>query len=166
MSPKSFRKNVLVWRREMLLIALKTLNNEHDAEDVIQEVFLKLWVARASLHKIEKIEAYLTTMVKNRCLDKIKLKKQNVDVAEVPIVSGQTFEEDFQNKETVEIIAYLIEQLPELQKMMIKMHDMDGYTTVEIAKNTGTSVEAIRMNLSRARKRVRDMYQQYLDHEK
>ncbi len=166
MSPKSFRKNVLVWRRKMLLIALKTLNNEHDAEDVIQEVFLKLWVARASLHKIEKIEAYLTTMVKNRCLDKIKLKKQNVDVTEVPIVSGQTFEEDFQNKETVEIIAYLIEQLPELQKIMIKMHDMDGYTTAEIAKNTGTSVEAIRMNLSRARKRVRDMYQQYLDHEK
>ncbi|PIF02516.1 MAG: RNA polymerase subunit sigma-70 [Paludibacter sp.] len=165
MKQKVFRKNVLILRDKMLHIALRILNKEQDAEDVVQEVFLKLWMTKDALAGVENIEAYVTTMTKNACFDKIKLKKQNVDITNLVYQKARCLEKDIDTREAVNIIKVIIDELPDLQRLIITMHDMEDYTTKEVAKNIGSSIDAVRMNLSRARKRVRDIYQSYLNYE-
>ncbi len=165
MKQKVFRKKILILRDKMLQLALRILNEEQDAEDVVQEVFLKLWITKNSLVDIQSIEAYITTMTKNACFDKIKLKKHNVDIAALVSQKTRCLEQEMDNKEAVNIIKVIIDELPELQRLIITMHDVEDYSTKEIAKNTGSTINAVRMNLSRARKRVRDIYQSYLKNE-
>ncbi len=165
MRQRVFRKDVLILRDKMLHIALRILKDEQDAEDVVQEVFLKLWTTRSALSDIENLEAYVTTMTKNACFDKIKLKKQNVDTTVLICQKAKCLEQELDNREAVNIIKLIIDELPDLQRLIITMHDVEDYTTKEVAKNIGANIDAVRMNLSRARKRVRDIYQNYLKNE-
>ncbi len=166
MNQKWFKKGILAWREKMLHLAFQILNNREDAEDVVQEVFLKLWMTPSALSDIDKPEAYLTTMIKNKCFDHIKLKKTNEALTEQTWHISQSLEQQLEHQEACDIIGIIIEQLPELQKMMIRLHDIDHYTSQEIANNIGCKIDAVRMNLSRARKKVRELYQNYLDNEK
>ena len=63
-----------------------------------------------------------------------------------------------EQQDTVEVIRRIIEKLPTLQQSIIRMKDVEGYELFEIAEITGTQVEAVRVNLSRARKKVREQF--------
>ncbi len=165
MNRNIFIKRISGLRNNMLQVASRLLKNEEDAEDIVQEVFLKLWTIRDRLSDIENVEGYITQMTKNLSLDKLRLKRQTEDITGTN-TSSQSLEKQLENRETVNLIGVIIDNLPTLQKMIIKMHDMEEYETEEIAKITGASVGAIRMNLSRARKKVRDVYLKHLNYEK
>lgn len=162
-----YRQHILVLRDKMLNLALKYLGERDDAEDVVQEVLLKLWHTKEQLKSVDNPEAYAMTMTKNRCLDMLKNNKKFQD-AEIPNVISQadTPSEATENREAVAIIGKIIETLPDLQRMIITMKDVEDYDMKEIADITGTSVEAVRMNLSRARKKIKEIYLTYLNYEK
>ncbi len=167
MSRKFFIKNISVLRKTMLLVASRFLTKEEDAEDVVQEVLLKLWTMKDRLSDIENIEGYATQMTKNLSLDRLRLQKHTEDITDSISFNYSTgIEKQLEHREAIDVIEVIIERLPTLQQMIIKMHDIEEYDTLEIAKITGSSADAIRMNLSRARKKVREMYLYYLNHEK
>lgn len=72
MNAERFKAEVLPIRDKLFRTARRMLEDEADAEDALQEVFLKLWQMRENLDRYDSLEAFATTMTKNRCVDMIR----------------------------------------------------------------------------------------------
>ncbi len=160
MELEAFKITVVPLRERLTHIACRLLENEADAEDVVQEIFLKLWHIRDTLDAYKSVEALAVTMTKNLALDKLKGRKTYGDETELLRLDSGTRNpaEQLEATDAVTLIRRLIEQLPSLQQTIIRMKDVEGYELNEIAEITGTQVEAVRSNLSRARKKIREQY--------
>lgn len=161
MLAKDFKTEILPLSKKLLRFAAHFLKDEDMARDVIQDIFLKLWQKRETLEGVENIEAFAMRMTRNKCLDVIrasktipidaetdrKLKENTVDVhskVELSESAGQ--------------IKMLINKLPDLQRTVMHLRDIEQFSYEEIAETTKLKVNAIRVNLSRARKKVRDEF--------
>lgn len=115
---------------------------------------------RDALDQYRSVEALAVTMTKNLTLDKIKLRKPQGDEQDLLRIETETRNPALllEQQDAVACIRRLIEQLPTLQQTIIRMKDVEGYELAEIAAITGTQIEAVRSNLSRARKKVREHY--------
>jgi len=161
MVARDFKTAVLPVSKKLLRFATHFLKNEDEARDVVQDVFLKLWQKRDSLNEIENVEAFAMRMTRNRCLDIIranrvvpidaetdrKIKEESVDVHSQVELS-----------ESAKQIKILINKLPDLQRTVMHMRDIEQLEYEEIAERTELKVNAIRVNLSRARQKVRDEF--------
>lgn len=160
MSQEIYKQVILPIRFQLLNIARKMLENEQEAEDAVQEVLLKLWHKADMLGKYDSPSAVAVTAVKNHCLDKIKLQKRVETLTKTDEfhISADNPHLQLERKNSEEILMHIINNLPKLQQMIIKMKDVEHYEVEEIAEITGTNTEAVRVNLSRARKKVREEY--------
>lgn len=160
MSQERFKAEILPIRDKLFHIAQKILVEEEDAEDAVQEVLLKLWHTRDSLDRYDSAAAFATTVTKNHCLDKLRVKKQTDSLDDIHHMREANDNPYLQleRKNTEEVLKRIIEQLPQLQQAIIRMKDIEEYEVEEIAEITGTKVDAVRVNLSRARKKVREEY--------
>ncbi len=160
MSREIYRQYILPSRNILFGIAAKMLGNEQDAEDAVQEVLLKLWLISDSLGKYENPSAMAVTSIKNHCLDKLKtIKREETMPSDTELQTNTDNPYSMlERKNTEEILMYIINKLPKLQQLIITMKDVKDYETEEIASIIGTTEEAVRMNLSRARKKVREEY--------
>ncbi|GHU57143.1 DNA-directed RNA polymerase sigma-70 factor [Bacteroidia bacterium] len=160
MELEKFKITVIPLREKLLNISLKLLDEKADAEDVVQEAFLKLWHIRDKLDAYQSIEALAVMITKNLALDKLKLQKPMVDESDIHLRDTGTKNphELLELQDAVACIRRLIEQLPFLQQTIIRMKDVEGYELVEIAEIVGTQPEAVRVNLSRARKKIREQF--------
>lgn len=150
---------VLPLRKKLLELARRLTEDDDDAEDVVQEVLLKLWSRRVELEQCQSIEAFAMTTTRNACIDLMRTRhKPDAPLSDVSDADGQTPESLLEAKDEVRRVADIIASLPPLQQAIMRMKDIEGYETEEIAQLTGCNAEAIRSNLSRARKRVRDIY--------
>lgn len=161
MVDSDFKTRVLPVSKKLLRFAVQFLKDEDEAKDVVQDVFLKLWQKKEELDRIENMEAFTMRMTRNRCLDILrankvvpidaetdrKMKQETIDVhaqIELSEAAGQ--------------VKMLIEQLPDVQRNVMHLRDIEQLEYEEIAERTGLQVNAIRVNLSRARKKVRDEF--------
>lgn len=159
MSSKRFKQEIVPLRQQLFRLSLKMLGDEQDAEDAVQESLLKLWHVRDTLVSYDSPGAFATTVTKNTCLDKIRLRKQTKTVDDYFIVSDSDNPQlQLERQDTNKLIRMIIQTLPPLQQQIITMKDVEEYETEEIAEITGTTIEAVRTNLSRARKKVREEY--------
>ena len=148
MELKQFKISVLPLRNKLLNYARKLTESPDDAEDAVQEVLLKLWNKRLELEKYRNIEAFAR------------------HTASVPLeyvqdaTPGGTPERLLEIKDEIRLMHEIINSLPSLQRTIMRMKDIEEYETEEIADITGCNPEAIRSNLSRARKKVREIYLQ------
>lgn len=161
MVTSDFKTKVLPVSKKILLFARHFLKDEEGAHDVVQDVFLKLWQKKDELDKIENMEAFAMRMTRNRCLD-IKRAGKTVPMdAETDRLMRQASTDvhsQIELGESAKQIKDLIRQLPEIQRRIMQMRDLEQLEFEEIAEFTGLQVNAIRVNLSRARKKVRDQY--------
>jgi len=160
MSQELFKAEILPIRDRLFHVAKKILVEEQEAEDAVQEVLLKLWHTSDSLDKYENPAAFATTVTKNLCLDRLKVKNRQESLDETYYLRAGTDNPYMQleRKNSEEVLKEIIDSLPQLQQIIIKMKDVEEYEVEEIAEITGTKVEAVRVNLSRARKKVREEY--------
>ncbi|MGI6321833.1 MAG: RNA polymerase sigma factor [Bacteroidales bacterium] len=159
MSLERFKKEILPLRQQLFLLSLKMLGDKQDAEDAVQEALLKMWRVRDTLKSYDTPGAFATTVTKNTCLDKIRLRKQTKTIDEyITLSDGDNPQLQLERQDTNKLIRMIIQTLPSLQQQIIMMKDIDEYETGEIAEITGTTIEAVRTNLSRARKKVREEY--------
>ena len=166
MDAKEFKERVLPVSHKIFRYAHRMLGQEHDAEDVVQEIWLKLWDKREQIGNIRSVEAFAFRMTRNLCLDKIKLKKPTYydDREEGAYRYEETDqspdpEHSLELKDTMERVNQIIGRLPEQQQTLLQMRDVEGLEYEEIADITGLEINAIRVNLSRARKKVRETIQ-------
>ena len=160
MSQERFKAEILPLREKLFHSAQRILVEEQEAEDAVQEVLLKLWHTRDSLGNYDSPAAYATTVTKNHCLDRLKVKNRQepLDDSYLGLAAIENPYLLLERKNTNEILHKIIETLPPLQQATIKMKDIEEFEVEEIAEITGTTVEAVRVNLSRARKKVREEY--------
>ena len=160
MELKQFKISVLPLRNKLLNYARKLTESPDDAEDAVQEVLLKLWNKRLELEQYRSIEAFAMTLTHNICIDMWRCKRNDtlsLDIGQAASPTG-TPERLLEIKDEIRLMHEIIDSLPNLQRTIMRMKDIEGYETDEIAEITGCGPEAIRSNLSRARKKVRDVY--------
>lgn len=160
MSQELFKAEILPIRDKLLNHAQKFMHDEQDAEDAVQEVLLKLWYIRNNLGDYDNVAAFATTVIKNHCLDRLKVKNRTEALDESHLTRAGTDNPhtELEHKSSEELIQRIVKTLPALQQAIIRMKDMEEYEIDEIAEITGTKAEAVRVNLSRARKKVREEY--------
>lgn len=160
MELETFKSTVLPLRDKLLKYSVKLTDDGADAEDIVQEAFLKLWYIRDRLDGYQSVEALSVQVVKNLCLDKLRSKRMDrmPENSESILADTVTPEQLLEQHDAVAIIGRLIQQLPTLQQCIIRMKDVEGYKLSEIAQITGTQIESVRVNLSRARKKVREQF--------
>ena len=168
MELKQFKIAVLPLRDKLLNYARKLTDDHSDAEDAVQEVMLKLWNLRLKLDEYHSIEALAMTMTHHTCMDIWRGKHtDNLSLDSVQAASpSATPERLLEEKDEFRLMREIIDSLPSLQRTIIQMKDVQEYETDEIAEITGCNPEAIRSNLSRARKKVRDIYLQTIQERK
>jgi RNA polymerase sigma-70 factor, ECF subfamily len=155
MTKEEFQKEVIPLGDKMYRIAFRLLGNSESAKDILQELFLKLWEMRAELHKLSSIDAFACTVIKNKCLDKLRLQKTNVDV-EILKTQGDNPEMAFDQSEGISEVRKVIQLLPEKQRLIMQLRDIDYCSFDEIALLLDTSVNNVRVQLCSARKWVKD----------
>jgi RNA polymerase sigma-70 factor (ECF subfamily) len=148
-------------------LAKRLLNNTPDAEDAVQEVFLRLWTKREVLMEYRSIEAFALTVTKNLCLDRMKSKGYKLDeLTENHEKMGDTNPyKKLELADSFDKIQMIIQTLPEQQRMIIHLRDIEEYDLDEIAEIMELNMNTVRVNLSRARKKVREMLTKTYDYE-
>lgn len=160
MNAERFKAEVLPIRDKLFRTARRLLEDEADAEDALQEVFLKLWQMRDRLDQYDSLEAFAMTMTKNLCVDVIR-KRGREGPIEDELYRRAGPDDPYlrlERKSNEELIRLIIDHLPTLQQAVLRMKDIEEYELEEIAALTGSTNEAIRVNLSRARKKVREEF--------
>jgi len=159
MTRKEFESDILPLSRTLYRYAFRFLSNKEDAEDAVQEIFLKLWKMRDKLSDYRNIQAFTITVTRNHCLDRLRKKKMDyiIDNGNDDIrTSDMNFETRMENSEKFRIILEIIETLPENYRSVIQLRDIEGYEYEELAEKLDLDIGNLRVTLSRARKMVRD----------
>lgn len=163
MNQETFKNTVFVLKDKLYRFANRFLEESDDAYDLVQEVMLKLWEQRGQLTQLNSIEAFAMQMVRNMAYNKIdKLGRQAKYLQQLPA--------DIQQEQypslTKELILKMIDQLPEKQRLVMYLRDIEEYEIVDIAEVAGLEENAVRVNLSRARMTVRLNLTKVFDYEK
>lgn len=160
MMPASlFKQLLLPLYPRLQRVALRLLGNVEDAEDMVQEVYMKLWSKRDALPDVQDVEAYCVTLTKNMCIDRLRMaevEKEDVDEMPTMLAATDDVEVQVERRDAVEQVKQIIETLPEHQQQVITLRDMEDCSFEEIVEQTGLTAVNIRMLLSRARKTIRE----------
>jgi len=159
MEHEQFKRITLPLRGKLMSCAEHILNNKEDAEDVVQETYYKLWFMRDELSQVQSVSALSLTMAKNLSLNMLKRRnREDYDLEDVFVSEEYSPYRITEQNDEAALLHRLIDRLPEMQRNILIMKHIEGIEIEEIASIAGCSPEAVRMNLSRARKKLRDWY--------
>ena len=162
MSEKEFENIVLKSARRLYSVAFRILRTKEDAEDAVQETYLKLWRMRTGLEQYDNIEALSVTIVRNHCLDIIRKRKPEIAACNDSVgLTSDAFPTPFEvirGAETAETIESILDSMPSNYSEIIRMRDIEGQDYEQIAAALRQSVNNVRVTVSRARKMLRDEY--------
>ena len=130
----------------------KMLSDAEAAEDALQDAFVRLW-GRYQVRSEREAEALLTRTVRNVSIDQLRKRKTVPLMADLPEEVGENREALFRRVEEMVDTA-----LTDLQKRIIQRHEYECVTLEKIAEELGMQPPAVRMQLSRARKTIREQY--------
>ena len=165
----SFQNDILPLKNELYRLALRITLNPAEAEDVVQDTMIKVWNRREQWDEIESIEAFCLTICRNLSLDRMrKLENQNQSLEEGEHDSpdpsyASNPEEQAMQRDRVELIRRLINELPEKQRSAMHLREFEGKSYKEIASIMAISEEQVKVNIFRARQAIR---QKYIESEK
>ncbi|APY01475.1 RNA polymerase sigma factor [Lacinutrix venerupis] len=158
MTQLEFLNVVTPFKDKVFRLAKRLLVSREEAEDATQEVLIKLWKNKAKIKDYKNVEAFSMTMTKNFCFDKLKSKQaQNLK-----IVHNNYQDHNVSLQKAVELndslnwVEKIMQELPEQQKMVVQLRDIEQYDFKDIAKMLDMNETAIRVALSRARKTIRE----------
>jgi len=163
MNQEIFKKTVFVFKDKMYRFAKSLLIDTDDAYDLVQEVMMKLWQMRDELLVIANKEAFAMRCVRNEAMNRLKHAKV-VQLHQHTLTEGVV--QEHYPALTKELIQRLIAALPEKQKMVMHLRDIEEYEIAEICETLDLEESAVRVNLTRARQRIKGQLQKIFDYEK
>ena len=159
MEQKEFETLIRRIRPRLHHEALRLLCDSDEAEDATQDAVLKLWSMRQQLEAYRSVEALAVVMVRRRALSRHRaVSIPLADWREAEASGDETPETTLISREEEAKLMRLIATLPDAQQTVLRMKHIDGLDTSEIARITGSSEEAVRQNLSRARRRIMQLF--------
>ena len=158
MNQNEFVQLTTPFKDKVFRLAKRLLTSTEEAEDATQEVLVKLWSKNGSLDGFNSVEAFAMTMAKNYCLDQLKSKRAgNLKIVHTNFTDREPgLDKKVEDSDSLNWVERIINQLPEQQRLLIQMRDIEQYEFAEIAKITEMNETAIRVALSRARKTIRE----------
>ena len=134
----SFRNDVLPLKNKLFRLALRITLNREEAEDVVQDTMIKVWNAHERWQDLESIEAFSLTIARNLSLDRIKKKENQNDSIENEKIeqpdTASTPSERMIQKDKLDIVRKMIDELPEKQRSCLQLRDIEGKAYREIAE--------------------------------
>ena len=158
MKKLSFRDDVLPLKDKIFRLALRITLSRAEAEDIVQDVLIKVWNRRDDLAEVDSIEAHSLTVCRNLSLDRLQRKENdNVNLDDAPPTEADDAPPDLQmiRNERIDNIKRLIERLPIPQRAAMQLRDMEGKTYKVISAITGQTEEQVKVNIFRARQYIR-----------
>ena len=159
MQASDFKQLFLPCHRKLFSVAYRLMSNAQAAEDMVQETFLKLWMQRDKIEKVDNPEAYSITVLRRIFYDKMRerhLQQVDKDVGSLQVSSSQNISKQLEEADEYQRVRQLITHLPEPQARIMLMRDIEDRSFEEISTETGLTEVNIRSILSRARKKIRE----------
>ncbi|WP_422860225.1 RNA polymerase sigma factor [Flagellimonas sp. S174] len=158
MQQSDFLNVVMPFKDKLYRLAKRLLVSKEEAEDATQEVLLKLWSKNESMADYKNVEAFAMTMTKNFCLDRLKSKQaSNLKLVHSNYKDENTsLQKQLEAEDSVRWMERIMDTLPEQQKMVLQLRDVEQYEFEEICDLLDMKPTAVRVTLSRARKTVRE----------
>ena len=158
MNQQEFINVISPFKDKLFRMAKRLLVSTEEAEDATQEVLVKLWNNNESLSKYASVEAFAMTMTKNYCLDQLKSKRaSNLQIVHSNYTdNGASVQKQIEDKDSWNWVEKIMENLPEQQRLIVQMRDVEEYEFSEIAQILDMNETAVRVALSRARKELRE----------
>lgn len=137
-------------------VAYYLLESQADAEDAVQDLYVKLWNSRDTLDAVHNPGAYCITLMRNLCIDRIRKASRHVTAELKDDVSADECADDsLIYKEQLGRIRKAMEKLPKSQRTVLEMKTMQGLSYEEIQEKTGLGYTSLRVLLSNARKAIK-----------
>lgn len=159
MDIKQFTSEILPYKNKLYRFALRIVGNAAEAEDVVQEVMIKLWKQREKLHEYSNLEAWCVRMTKNLSIDKTRSKHYKMGI----IPEGFDISTDHYNphrvaesQDTMARIKNLINSLPPKQRDVMQLRDIEGLSYKEIEEQLQIPMNQVKVYLFRARKFIKN----------
>lgn len=157
-----FRYDLLPLKNKLFRLALRITLDSAEAEDVTSDTLIKVWNKREELRGVESIEAYCMTVCRNLALDRhekkesqnLSLEANEIDAADNSFTPDEQLERD----EKLRKVHELFNQLPERQRTIMQLRDIEEKSYREIATIMGVSEEVVKVTLFRARQAIRKQY--------
>ena len=157
----SFRHDILPLKDKLYRLALRITLDTAEAEDVVQDTLVKVWNLREQWGQMESVEAYCLTMVRNLAIDRSRSSdRQNEELTPETqqLPDGGSPEEQMERREQLRLVRRLISGLPEKQRTVLHLRDVEGKSYKEIAAVLRLTEEQVKVTLFRARQHIRIKY--------
>ena len=151
-----FDKKILPLSDSLYRMARSILQDADEAHDAVQDLLMNLWEKRNELADVEDLNAFVFRSLRNKSLDMIRRRKNNNGDLDNTVSESNTPYEQTEQQDMVDRVHFFIEHLPELKQTIIPMRDVEGMEIQEIADITEITPNAVRVNLSRARQKIRE----------
>jgi len=171
---RAFAEIVARYRRKVYSIAFQVLGNHLDADEVVQETFVRIYKRRKELADVKYFSTFLLRIASNYAIDVLRKQRGHSQIAEdSSSLPGEvqvdlarrvaTPKEDFENKRLMEEIKRALKELPPKQQLTAILHDIEGYTKAEIAEVFGCPEATVRSNLHIARNKLKKILKRRLN---
>ena len=170
---KAFAELVRRYRRKVYSLAYQVLGNHLDADEVVQETFVRIYRRRKELADVKYFSTFLLRIASNYAIDVLRKRRGHSKIAEdTSSLPGEvqidlsrrvaTPSEDYANKRLMEEIRLALKELPPRQQLTAILHDIEGYSKAEIAEVFGCPEATVRSNLHIARTKLRKILKRRL----
>jgi RNA polymerase sigma-70 factor (ECF subfamily) len=158
MNQNEFIHFIEPFKDKLFRLAKRLLVSSEEAQDATQDILVKLWDKKNGLEQYNNVEALAMTMTKNHCLDQLKSKRaSNLKIVHTNFTDREAgLDQKMEDQDSWSWVEKIINDLPEQQKLIIQMRDIEQYDFEEMAKMLDMNETAIRVALSRARKTIRE----------
>ncbi len=144
------------YKQGIYAFSLRMLRNENEAEDVLQDTFLKAYECKSKLIELESLRAWLFTVARNKCLNKIRQRKirQHETFDESVQSSGRSIHKELEKHELVELVGKAISSLSPDYREVIILREYQNLSYDEICQVTRSSLNAVKSRLFKARRKL------------
>lgn len=159
MTQSDFITLISPFRSKLFRLAKRVLVSNEEAEDATQETIMKLWAMNEKLTTYSNVEALAMKMIKNYCFDQLKSKRATLHLQIVHsdfAIHGKDYQKDPDSSESMKWIGRILNQLPEQQRLVLHMRDIEQYEFAQIAEILDITEGNARQLLIRARKTIKE----------
>ena len=147
------------YSERLYLYALGFVGNRAEAEDIVQDTFIYLWVNRAKISLSGSIYAYLSRSVKNSCIDRKLHAEVERRYQREMMVSGEESSEDSENfEELYERLQIVMDSLPPKCKEIFILGCVEGLSYKDVAEQLGVSVNTVKTQVKVAYKKIKSEF--------
>jgi len=157
----SFRNDILPLKDKLYRLALRITLDSAEAEDIVQDTMIRVWNKRDEWAQFNSIKAFCLTVARNLAIDRSqKSEAQNIELTtETQEMSdGSTPERQLERSEQMDLVRKLINELPEKQRTIIQLRDIEEKSYKEIADVMQLTEDQVKVTLFRARQRIKAKY--------